>query len=73
MYARRDRMQRHIPASRVPDTDVVAAIQAVGTFAVGQSGDGRHLEASTAAVGSFAAGQADEDRPSRPRRGAAGH
>jgi hypothetical protein len=52
-------------ATGVPRTDagagpVDASVVPVGTFAAGQSADGRHVAATTAPRGSFAAGQADE-------------
>jgi hypothetical protein len=45
------------------DTSAVpvdASVVPVGTFAAGQSDDGRHVAATTAPQGTFAAGQADE-------------
>jgi len=38
----------------------------VGTFAAGQSEDGRHVAATTAPQGSFAEGQEDEVAPEKP-------
>jgi len=40
--------------------DVDAEVVPVGTFAAGQSVDGRHVAATTAPQGTFAEGQADE-------------
>ena len=51
-------------AARWADGDAVHVegrdVVPVGTFAAGQSGDGRHLTATTAPQGSFAEGQEDE-------------
>ena len=41
--------------------DVDATVVPVGTFAAGQSADGRYVAATAAPQGSFAEGQADED------------
>jgi hypothetical protein len=43
-----------------------ATVVPVGTFAAGQSVEGRHVAATTAPQGSFAEGQADEDEARLP-------
>ena len=51
-----------------PDTgaDLVdATVVPVGTFAAGQSADGRHVTATTAPQGSFAEGQEEEVAPQK--------
>jgi hypothetical protein len=51
------------------DADVLtvdAAAVPVGTFAAGQSAEGRHVAVTTAPQGSFAEGQAEEDQPDSP-------
>ena len=51
------------------DTDAVnvdATVVPVGTFAAGQSEDGRYVAATAAPQGSFAAGQAEEDEATSP-------
>jgi hypothetical protein len=46
------------------DADVVdATVQPVGTFAAGQSAEGRYVAVTAAPQGDFAVGQADEDEP----------
>ena len=51
-------------AARRADADAVHVdagdVVPVGTFAAGQSADGRHVTATTAPLGSFAEGQEDE-------------
>jgi hypothetical protein len=61
----RSRAQDAKVAIAVPRTDagtvnVDATVVPVGTFAAGQTADGRHIAATTAPRGSFAVGQADE-------------
>jgi len=48
------------------DADVVdldATVQRVGTFAAGQSAEGRYLDVAAAPKGDFAVGQTEEDEP----------
>jgi hypothetical protein len=58
-------------AAAVPRTGdealaVEATVAPVGTFAAGQSADGRYLAATGAPQGSFADGQAEEDEARLP-------
>jgi len=55
--------------SRVPGADAVdvdTTVLPVGTFAAGQSADGRYVAVTAAPQGGFAAGQAEEDEPISP-------
>ena len=49
------------------DADAVdATVASVGTFAAGQSVDGRYVAVTAAPQGSFAAGQAEDDEATLP-------
>jgi len=68
----RSRPQPAEAASAVPHTDadvvdVDATVIPVGTFAAGQSEDGRFVAVTAAPQGTFADGQADEDETTSPQ------
>jgi hypothetical protein len=71
----RSRSQHADLATAVPHTDadavnVDATVVPVGTFAAGQSEDGRYIAVTGAPQGSFAAGQAEEDEATSPEAAA---
>ena len=67
----RSRPQHTEAARAVPHTDadvveVDATVMPVGTFAAGQSDDGRYVAVTAAPQGSFADGEAEEDEATSP-------
>jgi hypothetical protein len=71
----RSRPKHTDAASAVPHTDadvveVDATVMPVGTFAAGQSDDGRYVAVTAAPQGRFADGQAEEDEATSPQAAA---
>ena len=58
---------------RAEFTEVDATVVPVGTFAAGQSADGRYVAVTVAPQGDFAEGQADEDATIPPETAEAPH
>ena len=72
----RQRSTDNEAVSGVPRADVVevdATVVPVGTFAAGQSEDGRYVAVTAAPQGDFAEGQADEDAAIPPETREAPH
>jgi hypothetical protein len=55
-----------VPPTDVDHGDADVSVAAVGTFAAGQSAEGRYVVATEAPAGSFADGQTEEERTHAP-------